>query len=141
MTQLVDADRGYRDRQPLVPAERGAEWAPRSFWQTGRSVDFGSPVAAGADVPAYVNHGRWVVECPDCRGAQLACEQDRRFMCNTCGNESIGGRWRAVVWPPFWQGLESVLIRRPDPVTRNWLPGESVADLASENDDHGVVDR
>lgn len=122
---------------PHVPPERGAEWAPRQFWSSDQPVNWNAPVGDDDEaVKAYVNHGRWVVECPDCHGAQLACKTDRRFMCHCCGNQYVGGRWRAVVWPSERQvaAIEKLLVARPDEVNRNWV-GESFAKLKQENDD------
>jgi hypothetical protein len=36
------------------------------------------------------------------------------------------------------QAIEAALRVRPDPTTRNWLPGETVADLLRENAEHDV---
>lgn len=94
-------------------------------------------VAPGADVEVYANEGRWVVQCPDCNGAQLASRSDRRFMCNECANVVVGGGWRRVIWPAKAEEIEAAVRRRPR-VNQNWLPGESVTALHEENAVHGV---
>lgn len=132
---LDNAHGAYSAKQPLIPESRGAEWAPRSHWQASRGVDFSAPTAPPAEsVRVYVNCGRWIAECPDCRGAQVACHTDRRFMCHCCGNAAVGGRWRATVWPPaaFLAGVESALAARPS-VNAHWAPGETLAQLVAEN--------
>lgn len=125
-----------------LPADREAEVAPRTFWQSPESLPdaLGAPTAPMAEaIVAYVNDGRWVVDCPDCGGAQLASRTDRRFMCNECANIAIGGLWRPVVWPSAKteRGIEEALGARP---ARNahWSPLESVADLVAENVENGV---
>lgn len=139
MPLLEDAEAAYRDRAPMIPAERGAEWAARLFWQTGVAADFSAPTApASAAVEAVVNHGRWIVSCPDCNGAQLACASDRRFLCNECGNVTVGGKFRPVIWPRNLDAIEARLVRRTVKVARNWSPGETLADLDAENDANGV---
>lgn len=96
-----------------------------------------APTARTEVVYAYANHARWVVDCPTCNGAQLACRTDKRFMCNECANVAIGGRWRVVEWPVDADEIERLLDRRPD-VARNWFPGETVRQLKDENRVHGV---
>lgn len=86
----------------------------------------------------YVNHGRWVVDCPDCRNAQLAHRTDHRFLCNNCGNGAVDGLWRLTVWPDNAAAIEQELERRADPQTQNWHPGETVVDLRNERIAHTV---
>lgn len=96
------------------------------------------------EIVAYVNHGRWVAECPDCAGAQLVSELERRFWCLNCGNAAVNFAWRHVRMPQKRTAIEAELVIRPAAkgdraITRNWLPGETVKDLQRENVEHGVV--
>lgn len=86
-------------------------------------------------VPAVVNHGRWIVRCPTCSGAQFASRPDRRFFCSSCLNHASAHRWIGVEWPDdaVVHQIETILMRRPNPTNRNWEPGETVADLVREN--------
>ena len=86
---------------------------------------------------AYVNHGRWVVDCP-CGSAQLACRSDRRFFCTDCRNAWAFGKWVRVTWPAEEADIEALLLQRPFPRNRNWHPRESASGLAMENADNGV---
>lgn len=116
---------------PNLPADRGAEWvhhAPNVI----SMANLGASVAPHSSVAVSVNHGRWVVDCPDCAGAQLACRTDHRFMCNECGNVVIGGLWRTVDWPADSLQIEKALLVRPL-ANQNWVPGETVDDLLAEN--------
>lgn len=115
---------------PGVPEARGAEWV--HHWLRHSTAPLSAATAPDAAVPAYVNQGRWVVDCPDCNNAQLACKTDHRFLCNECGNLAVGRLWRPVTWPAEVPRLERLLERRPVPY-QNWLPGESVEILAIEN--------
>lgn len=126
-----------------LPPGRGAEWihhylrerAPRDLppppvWEhLGNGV--GPPETA---IHAYVNHGRWIAECPDCHGAQLACRTDHRFLCNECGNVAVDNKWRRVVWPLDAAEIEAALTGRPR-ANQNWNPGETVEDLLVEGPD------
>lgn len=88
------------------------------------------------EVPAQVNHGRWIVPCPWCMSAQNASKTDPRFFCVECAN---GGRgWARVVFPPNVDDIETLLGMRPDRRTRNWIPGEPISRLLAENEAHEV---
>lgn len=130
-------DATWHARQPAavgIPAHRGAEWLPRSQWMAPVPLEdaMAAATARSEVIYAYANHGRWVVECPDCRGAQLACRTDHRFMCNECANFAIGSQWRTVTWPADAAAIEEELDRRPRAQNRNWFPGETVASLRLE---------
>ncbi|KKL51323.1 hypothetical protein LCGC14_2296620, partial [marine sediment metagenome] len=79
----------------------------------------------------YVNHGRWVVDCPTeyCGGASIA---ETVFVCDNCK------RVTKVVWPDNRTDIDRVLNVRPVPQTRNWIPGETVDDLERENVSYGL---
>lgn len=90
------------------------------------------PRRAAGKIAARVNHGRWIVECPQdrCGGAQLASQIDLRFVCVECG----AGPYK-VVWPKTRAAIEEALEPRPE-ANRNWHPGETVKDLHAENAGH-----
>ena len=87
-------------------------------------------------VEVYANHGRWIVECPDCHDAQLAARDDLRYMCIQCANVGVGGKWRPVIWPKDAAAIEALLDARPMSHNRNWNPGETVKDLQLEDRRH-----
>ena len=98
---------------------------------------------------AYVNLGRWVADCParpcahpltgeHAAGAEYVAP-NIVFMCQWCWNQDIEGRYRPVDFPADKTALEAELLRRVEPDTRNWLPGETLADLQIENIAHGVA--
>lgn len=96
---------------------------------------------------AYVNHGAWVADCPVpyCTGAEHAgirwgevgriaerADGTGAMSCKACG-------WLGPVeWPAERRELETLLMQRPDPRTRNWQLGELAADLMGENFRHGI---
>lgn len=85
----------------------------------------------------YVNHGRWVADCPTvgCYEAHQVAPGER-FTCSECGYTAM------PAFPPEMRLIEAALSRRLLPATRNWYPGETVADLETENRAHaheGVV--
>jgi hypothetical protein len=89
---------------------------------------------------AYVNHGRWVADCPTgCGGAELA--RDDEFMCRECLNAGAGRRPMPLVWPSDEDGraIEAALAVRPV-VNRNWNLNESIGALLAENVEHGLFD-
>lgn len=96
---------------------------------------------------ARVNHGHWIASC-DCGAPADKIPTpggvvffDRPLVwCVRCQNGGTGRGWRPVTVPsPEWRAaVENVLGYRPDVTTRNWEPGETVAQLVAENVAHGI---
>ena len=87
---------------------------------------------------AYVNHGRWVADCPTphCAGA-IVLYRDT-FLCGNCLNVECGYRYRMVLWPAEKGVVEETLSKRFLPETANWRPGETMQQLRSENAAHMI---
>jgi hypothetical protein len=121
-----------------LPADRQAEGI-FDHWPPDTPFVPPSDLARDAAVVAFVNDGRWLAECP-CGAAQLVSQSDRRYFCVDCMNQYAGGRWVRVAWPDdvTVEAIEALLVRRPFPDTRNWLPHETITDLFVENVTHGV---
>lgn len=120
---------------PLEVIDEGADFAPCAYWSAPVPLAdaLAAPLApAELAIHVYANQGRWIAECPDCRGAQIASATDYRFMCTVCANVAVEGLWRPVIWPEEHAEIDAVLADRPQ-VNQNWLPGETVADLEAEN--------
>jgi hypothetical protein len=81
----------------------------------------------------FVTHGVCFVQCPcgDCPFAdpdwQLAC-------CLLCG-----AIYRHLVVPADFAAIEAALMRRPFPINRNWMPGETLAAVLADNRANGVA--
>jgi hypothetical protein len=87
---------------------------------------------------AFANHSQWKAFCGHrhaCDGAAALQRFQPGFICQSCG------RATDVIWPAaeMVQGVERLLMMRPNPKNRNWLPGEDLVDLMNENADHGVL--
>ena len=131
---------------------RWPEYSVRDFliecWQ--KQDYFAKPPAiteAAGTVKAVLNHGRWIVRCPNkpigCGGAFFASFSEPVFLCADCHSPENGGKWYAVEFPANHAGIEAVLLKRPAVLAesasnRNWEPGEKIADLRRENTEHGV---
>lgn len=97
-----------------------------------------------ATARAYVNHSRWISECPNGCGCALQLEpRQTTFHCSEC--LAI----LPVDWPPDAQEIWDALMERPVPRTRNWFPaghdlavrancphGQTVAQLREETAEH-----
>ena len=90
---------------------------------------------------AYMNHGRWVVDCAagDCEAVLFA---DRSVCeCNdvsVCDHPSIPcGVPIEAVFPDDRADIDWLMSRRPRRANRNW-DTETVAELKAENLLHGV---
>ncbi len=94
---------------------------------------------------AYVSMGVWVTKCPrpwcvhvDHYGpgpntGRIGGLTEKLWHCFRC--ELVC----EAVWPPAVDDIERLLAARPQPETRNWLPGETVDDLLFENAAHGLL--
>ena len=122
-----------------LPPEREAEAIVRNpaFWAPGLEPHE-PPGVADVTLDAYVNAGRWVVDCP-CGSAQIASKTDLRFFCVECGNVWCEGKWAKVRFTREAKAVEAALMRRPFSRNRNWVPSETPADLEAENRENGVA--
>lgn len=100
---------------------------------------------------ARVCHGKWVADCPhpDCRGAEHFHDPYAPPGFEWGGLTRTAFHCRAqdgcrlsypVVWPPNAVEIDRALGLRPIMTTRNWNPGETLADLVVENLAHGIVE-
>lgn len=143
LASLVAAAGLHRSQALQVDPTDRADWVAAVLDERERGEGRPSVRPAGEcdiEVEAFVNYGRWVVQCPACRSAQVGNPEDPRFFCTGCSNEVVGHRWVAVVYPPVpvRREIERELLRRPIDAVMNWHPGESLDELRAENEIHGV---
>lgn len=135
------AEHEYYEIPEIPLAERPAALHPHLAMRP-RPAERPTRTASGAGVVAYVNWSRWVADCPTegCYGALVVSAEDPRFYCPYCFNEPAGNQYLAVSFPDAAtrDAIAEQLLARPFEANRNWLPHESVADLAAENDAHAV---
>ena len=114
-----------------------------------------------------INHGRWIADCPRCNSAmavQFIGEKQlfNKFACFDCGYGLADGfremlhsaapmdKWRLfnnerpffkveIEFPDERQQIEAELMKRERMDNRNWNGGESVEDLITQNNEHGVI--
>lgn len=89
-----------------------------------------SPAKFGRVTRAYVNRGRWIVEC-ECREAREAQPGVKQWSCSCSSQYSI-------LWPSDTtrRKIEGLLAQRP-PQNQNWWPWETIETLIAENLEHG----
>ena len=137
--------------------ERGArcfrEWAmwlaAERYRQGQTAHPWNGKLATGGTVEARIDFGRWIADCPECKGAEYVDPEDPFFFCQSCGNASLKGTARRVRFPRDRGAIEAAVLERPvkelnvkgkltraltaKPVflglSRSWKPGESVAEL------------
>ena len=144
----------YEDAQGQEKADGSVVSYPYELFMAGHlgSKGHGPPppmLQVQGAVRAYINHGRWVVDCPEgCGGAAMASLKYRVFICPNCGSPGNSGQWYHVIFPGNFRQIETVLLKRPnkrgvmvpdDAENRNWRTGETLATLERENIEHGVV--
>jgi hypothetical protein len=88
------------------------------------------------DMPreAYINHGRWVVNC-ECNGAGLTSREFGITCCFDCGRV-----YKKIIFPENAQAIELLLLNRRNQTERNWNIGEPIESLEKDNSDRGVND-
>lgn len=92
-------------------------------------------------IPAYMNHGRWLVDCPACRTGWLVRQETPSLLVDVRGGvhtECSCGTVIIVQFPGDMAEIDRLLGQRSNPENRNWRPGETVFDLRIENAAHGV---
>ena len=85
---------------------------------------------------ARIEYARWIVDCPNCGGAEFAIE-DGLFMCFECKNSDVENKARQVVLPSRRKRLEEILALRPI-MHRHWKDGETLKSLIGENKEHNI---
>lgn len=125
--------------------EDGPDWVDENNVRLGdyrQKIDALAPQFArggvdlkGPKAVAYVNHGRWLADCPLGDGEARLVNPAYEFFCIGCGNTF------AVLWPDAktMKQITKVLEQRPASGSQNWYPHESVADLTAENADRGLL--
>lgn len=107
-------------------AQAHGEWLRRA---PGRPTAHDSAL----ELRMYVNHGRWVGDCPECRAGVATGRGWDEARCFGCG-----AVFRDVRWPKDLDAVEAVLLKRL-PAHRHMAVGETPAELLAENIAHGVV--
>jgi hypothetical protein len=129
--------------------EHPATWVPLHHWNVRAGEVYVPPKPEHLAMKGFhkltrlkakIVHGRWLVECPHCRSAQVASVTDKRFLCIECHNALFDGEWVGVEWPSEKTRLqiEAVLLARPYAENRNWEYPETVKMLKNENLENGV---
>jgi len=87
-------------------------------------------------VAARAYNSMWIVDCAYCPNADRVHRFQPAFECGYCG---VAGD---IIWPDktMVYSIERLLLMRPLPLNRNWMPGETLTDLVRENAEHGVFE-
>lgn len=86
------------------------------------------------EVPTvFVAGGKWLVKC-DCGNYPSVHPDWRLALCFECG-----AIYEGLTMPDNAEDIEAVLVERPHPANRAWLPSETVNDLIAQNVEHGVT--
>lgn len=137
MLQIVDGRRNFGASH--ADAMRHPAYA-RVAQMLGVKIPDQSVVADLPPLKARLNRNRWIVDCPDCQGADFVWTDDRepKQMCGSCFNVAVGHKWRRVELPTNRAQIEAVLKARPIPQNRNWQFGEKLTAMKKENREHGL---
>lgn len=96
-------------------------------------------VAEVAPLMARIYADSWIVDCPDCGGAEFVWLNGPFLMwCHSCGNVAVNGMWRRVELPGDIAAAEALLDKRTLRDQRNWDPRiETIEMLRAENAEKG----
>ena len=117
---------------------RGAAYA--QYVETYYKVNLGQPPPVMPDsldrvAPMFVDGGRWVAQCPGCRGGVPApTDPGEPVICVQCG----AGGWGKPLWPIERYEIDAELLRMPGfryfaPV-RQWRPGWTLDHLCQRTE-------
>lgn len=115
-----------------LPALRSNHSLLLSDWFRLEAQKYLIPVGVGLHdqpVKARILYGRWLVDCPVCRGANDVDPCEPVYLCSSCGWPEC---LTPVVFPEERQEIERLLLIRPIH-NRNWSPDETVSLLIAEN--------
>ncbi len=138
---MAKGEKSFRDWVLKQSSER--------FHKTMIRYPFTGKVAERKTINARVDFGRWMADCPDCNGCEYVDPGDPFFFCLSCGNATLEGYARKVIFPKDMAAIEKELMNRPvndmagsnvveraksakliyPGLSRSWNSGESVADL------------
>lgn len=92
-----------------------------------------TPIEQNVVIAPYINHGRWLFDCPICDAGGAVVIGLTRGWCFGCG-----GVFNSVMWPSEDDRKEIVkaLEKRPNVKNVNWHPSESLQQLKDENTYH-----
>jgi hypothetical protein len=111
-------------------------------WMVTQKLGWGKLEIPWADshgiVQAQVTGGLWYATCPDCKTPIIIDDAEPVFFCVTCLCAGNDGHPYAVDFRGKTE-VEDLFAKRKDPRTRNWLPGESIADLKKEQRARGEL--
>lgn len=100
----------------------------------GREVIKLKPVSSKPPLFARINHGRWLVNCPNCNNVEYAFE-DNLLFCSQCSNGD--GETRRVVISGERKQIEDILGKRLI-TNRHWNILETTDKLIAENIEYGI---
>ena len=125
--------------------------------QKGIHVKIDFSLAGSDSVYARIWQGHWIADC-ECGGAEFVDPNEPIFFCWSCGNRKTSGKVRQVIFPKNRTDIEKKILERPvkslrglddmaraeaaqnvimadgKPLTRSWEPGETLNDLAKQQD-------
>lgn len=77
-------------------------------------------------ITPYINHSRWVADCPECNGGMGCWDEMQTSICMDCGHQY------QLQWPENRATAVAILLLRPE-AKRNWYPDEPLSRLEAEN--------
>lgn len=123
----VHSEADYR-RAHAEAIKQGRRKYPNLVWH--------DPWSATVRPPVFVAGGLVQIRCvtPGCGNCPSVSPDWRVALCWDCG-----AVYEQLEISAEFAAIERLLVARPEVATRNWLPGETIADLARENAEHSIA--
>ena len=141
----VDLIYHHEDWQPVsVGHFIGDQWAKLKV-RDGSMPDIPDGDVIGGEIEAYINHGRWLAECPfGCNHVLIVGKppgggDETLYMCLSPPLQCPAPKaWYIVRYPRLKEAIERVLLKRPAKrpfyaANRNWALGQTLPALKKEN--------
>lgn len=122
------------DQRHMLPNGVNCETGEQVFWQVWLPFLERNGIEPhldeqGREVVPYINHSRWVADCPACNGGMSCWDRNPYTCCLNCG------RMFKVAWKPPKTRAEIVrFLAGQDPNRRNWNAhkGETLENVVLE---------
>jgi hypothetical protein len=111
-------------------------------WMINRQLGWGNlPIPwneTRGELQAQITDAVWFCSCPHCNTPVIVDDKEPVFFCPTCLCAANDGKPYAVTFRGK-QAVEDLFAKRKDPRTRNWLQGETIQQLRTEQAARGEL--
>jgi len=156
---MLNADDRVKEEQVTLGAPYTTFRERIVFHSRKRGFPWNGKICKGPKIVAYVNAFRWLAKCDQCDNVEYVTPDDKIFFCHMCGNMSVNGVARPVVFPSKKDRIRIKTLLETRPVIlntgrndtdahrnaiptsglrRDWESGTTVEQLRKQNEEAGL---